>query len=466
MILLCPDCFGNKGLGRRLAEIRPRYDEGRCSYHPRRKGIPIDAVAELVDVVFRANYTYAGVDALDYDPDDPGYYNRRGADLIDTVQDLTIAEDDEITRALVEQLIEDDFYLPQRGEEPFYSEEFRYARIDDDGGHGVLWERFCQTVTYEQRFLNSEVADLLGEIFERIHLQRTADRRPPVRVITASDELRIFRARLVNDEDLAAIALDPQGQLGAPPRRMGKANRMNPAGIPAFYGAMDVRTCVSELRPTVGAKVAYAAFKPARDLVLLDTTMFAAPPKELNLFSSDHVRRLAQWRFMQRFMFEIAKPISPNDEPFDYVATQVVAEYLNKIHLVRVGRSKRMIDGIVYRSAQRPDGGVNIVLMGDAGRVEPGPGADDAPTRKKQRGAWRTQGLTVVQELGAGWTPILETQRTPLPPAGLHLVPDTLVSIEIDAAEYTPSEPTPARFWPVESIDEPLAVGPKDSVPF
>ncbi|PZR32838.1 RES domain-containing protein [Caulobacter segnis] len=448
MTLLCPDCFGNKGLSRRIAETRPRYDEGQCTFHPRRKGVPIEAVAELVDVVFRANYTYAGADYVEYDPEEPGDYQARGADLADTVQELAEADDDEVNQALVAQLIEDDFYLPQRGEDPFYDDDFRYERIDGDGGHGVLWERFCQIVTYEQRFLNSEVADLLSEIFKHIHLQRALDRRPPVRVISTTDDLKIHRARLVTDADLTAIAKDPHGQLGPPPRRLGKSNRMNPAGIPAFYGALDLKTCVAELRPSVGAKVAYGSFRPARDLVVLDTTLFSAPPKELNLFAADHVRRLAQWRFMQRFMFEIAKPISPSDEPFDYVPTQIVAEYLNKIHQVRIGRGRRPIDGIIYRSAQRPQGGVNIVLMGDAGRIEPIASESSATERRKPKGVWRTQGLALVQELGQGMAS--GGDRAAPSPAGLRLIPESLESIEIEAAEYLPTDPTPARFWPAD----------------
>lgn len=462
MTLLCPDCFGNKGLGRRVAEIRPRYDEGRCSFHPGRKGVPIEAVAELVDIVFRANYTFAGADYLDYDPDDPGYYQSRGADLQDTVQELAEADDEVINQTLVEQLIADDFYLPQRGEDPFYDEQFRYERINDDGGHGVLWERYCQIVTYEQRFLNPEVSDLLGEIFKHIHLQKTVDRRPPVKVVTPQDNLRIHRARPVTDAELSAVARDPQGQMGPPPKRLGKSNRMNPAGIPAFYGALDLKTCVAELRPSVGARIAFGIFTPVRELVLLDTTLFSAPPKELNLFAADHVRRLAQWRFMQRFMFEIAKPISPSDEPFDYIPTQIVAEYLNKIHRVRIGRSKRPIDGIIYRSAQRPDGGVNIVLLGDAGRVESGSGAAKTPKRSKV--AWRMQGLTLVQELGQGSTAMLAQRASP-PSPGLALVADTLASVEIKAAEYESSELTPARFW---LIEEPLTddSDPVDDLPF
>jgi hypothetical protein len=421
MTLLCPECFADKGLQRRIVEMRPQFDNDPCTYHPRRKGVPIDAVAGLIDEVFRANFTYAGVDYLD-DPDDPGAFAVRGSDLSDTILTLTQIDDFDALQALVDQLIEDDFYIPQRGEEGFYDEAFRYERILDDGGHSALWDRFCQTVTYEQRFTNPQVGELLGEIFQNIHLQRDVGRRAPVYRIGPNDKVAFLRARLIDDRDLEAVRLDPHGQLGAPPRRLGKSNRMNPAGVSAFYGGLDLETCISELRPIVGGQIVYGRFKPARELVLLDTTRFAEPPKELNIFARDHVRRLSQWRFMQRFMTEIAKPISPSDEPFDYVATQVVAEYLNKVHTVRSAREKRGIDGIIYRSAQRP-AGANIVLLGDAARVDfPG---DPRTDRSLSRGL----------------------SRHMIPP-GLTLIEDSVMVTKVAAAEYPPGPSTPRQWWP------------------
>lgn len=88
MTLPGPACFGDRGLQQRLVEIRPDYEEGPCTHHPRRKGIPIEALAGLVDEVFPANYTFAGVDYLD-DPDDPGAFARRGEPLTEIVQTVT-----------------------------------------------------------------------------------------------------------------------------------------------------------------------------------------------------------------------------------------------------------------------------------------------------------------------------------------------------------------------------------------
>jgi len=327
------------------------------------------AIAEIVDEVFRANFNFGGVSYYN-DPEDPGLHGpQRGELLNETIWGLTEPINDDVANALVEQLIEDDYYRPQDGEDPFYLEDVPYERVEAEAGHDGLWRSFCQTVTHEQRFLNPKAADLLGEIFKYIHLQRDHSQQRPVYRLGPKDGVRLHRARVASDAIRISIEEDPARQMGPPPPRLGKPNRMNPSGIPALYASFDIETCVSELRPLVGTGVIVAGFEPARDVVVLDTTRFAAPVKEPNLFSKDHVRRVSQWLFMQRFMREIAKPISPDDEHLDYVPTQFVAEYLSKMHVVRIGKDRLHIDAIVYRSTQHPDG-KNIVLLGEAAQVK------------------------------------------------------------------------------------------------
>ena len=53
----------------------------------------------------------------------------------------------------------------------------------------------------------------------------------------------------------------------------------------------------------------------------------------------------------------------PDDEALDYVATQVVAEYLSEYF-------EPLIDGILFRSAQAPKAGRNLVLFHDASKVK------------------------------------------------------------------------------------------------
>jgi hypothetical protein len=385
MILMCPDCFSNNGLKRRLVEIRPDYNSGPCDYHPSKKGIPLSAIAAIVDPVFRNNYGLAEDEpyfSTDSD-DDRVYFRQGGNDLRDTLQGLT-GVDDVQAGPLIAQLIEDDDYWPQDGGEAFYDEQYGYSRLHGgDGGNGHLWQRFCQEVVHGRRFFSDSAKQALATIFEKIHLQRDVSKRYPVYLLepgTAAGQQPFFRARIVNSEELKAIAADPVGRMGAAPPRSGRANRMNPSGIQAFYGSFEEETCLSELRPLVGDTVAIARFEIRRPLCILDTTRFETPPKELNIFARDHIRRLGQWRFMQRFMTEIARPISKDDEHLDYVPTQVVAEYLNREHFVHIGENRRHIDAIIYESAQNPPG-QNIVFLGDAAMAErPSPSSGKGPT--------------------------------------------------------------------------------------
>lgn len=246
-------------------------------------------------------------------------------------------------------------------------------RTDDAfQGHGWLWQNFCRTIVHEQRFFNDAARDLLHEIFDGIHRQRDTGSRQPVVVIEpGTPEAKLIRARLAEGQQVRKeIAEDPIRQMGPPPQRKRKPGRMNPSGISAFYGAYDLLTCIAELRPRVGSILASAEFDIVGSVVALDMTRFAGEAKEPNLFSKDHVKRMAQWQFMQSFMHEIAQPISPDDEHLDYIPTQAVAEYLQRHHRFHLKGKERRIEAIVFRSAQHKTG-KNIVLLGEAANVEP-----------------------------------------------------------------------------------------------
>jgi hypothetical protein len=169
---------------------------------------------------------------------------------------------------------------------------------------------------------------------------------------------------------------DIAGKLGPPPEHLRKAGRLNPSGIQAFYAAFDAETCVAELRPSVGGAVAAAQFEIVDPITVLDTTRFLEGPGAVNVFAPLAVDRWRQFRFMQLFMQEIAKPVLPGAEHLEYLPTQAVAEFLNKRFVFTFAGAERTIDAIIFRSAQNP-AGKNIVVLGDAAVV--GEIGDDEP---------------------------------------------------------------------------------------
>jgi RES domain len=360
MALLCPECFDNRTLKRRLEEIRPKVGRGRCDNHPTRKGIPVTSICEVVDEVFRNNFIRSDDSELS-----------EGEPLADVLSWFTDAESEDVAQTLASCLIDEDDPDVRHGEEVFYADDFKYeeAKITDHL-HVALWQDFRQSIVHGRRFFNSDAHKLLAEIFRNIHLQRDIQRNPPVYMLVPNKAGSIYRARIVTDADLEEISKDPVGGLGPAPLLKGKAGRMNVSGIPAFYGSFDLETCAAELRPPVGGNIVSARFRLARPLCVLDMTRYRKRPTLLDPFAKDHVRRLTQWRFMQRFRREMSKPILKTDEHIDYVPTQAVAEYLNAIHQVRIGSEKVHIDAIIFNSAQRP-AGRNIVVLGGAAFIEP-----------------------------------------------------------------------------------------------
>src|SRR4051812_48791343 len=98
---VCPGCFMNRALGRRIEEIRKAYPKARkCDHHPRRKGVPIEDVGAIIDPALRANYAI-GEWMFDH---------QEGDELRTVVAETTAAGLDEVVDALIAWLIANDDY--------------------------------------------------------------------------------------------------------------------------------------------------------------------------------------------------------------------------------------------------------------------------------------------------------------------------------------------------------------------
>lgn len=362
MTNLCPYCFNDKSLSRRLKEIRPKYPRSeKCTFHPNRSGLPVEAVSPLIDAVISPYYHFG---------DSNRYFGQDGESLEQIIYDLTDAEDDDIVNALIEQLMKDDQYDPSDGGEPFYQSDQLYVRHSNTHNpHSEAWEKFKDEITYNRRFFSDLARDRLEEIFRDVHLQKNSAGQPVVYHISPADEVQIYRARQIDDQAQQDEAVaSPANKLGSPPKRLRSAGRMNAAGVAAFYGAFDLDTCIAEIRPPVGGMVISAIFQIIRPIVVLDLTRFESPIQIRSIFSPVYEARSLQWGFMQSFMHEIGQPILPNDVLLDYIPSQAVAEFIHRVLPVRIGGEKGQIEAIIFNSAQSPEG-KNIVLFGDAALV-------------------------------------------------------------------------------------------------
>ena len=263
-------------------------------------------------------------------------------------------------------------------EDPYDNYDTRYEAVDPNPEtFWKLWDRVPNEIQHRARFFNVDAERVLDDIFGDLATLSTKDRTPVIRTLGSLDQdTFIWRARTALSKEKAESILEsPAQELGPPPAEHAAAGRMNPEGIPVFYGAMNLTTCIAEVRPPVGSYVVAGKFKLLKEVRVLDMDLLQEVYAEPNYFDphySDLSNRIA---FLKQLVNELGRPVMPGDEAREYLATQIVAEYL-------ANKTDPRLDGILFRSSQmnfqdqygpeqeRVDDR-NVVLFNHASRVEP-----------------------------------------------------------------------------------------------
>ena len=374
---ICHNCIGDGFLA---AEVKEQGNPGRCKYCGRtREALPLEALADRVHEVLGEHFELVPSDPTDGD----GWFLQReglwpdGEPVVSVISGVTEVSDeiaDDLRKLLhgrhdcwwdpKDSLAVDDAY----GIESFYKES-----EPDDGPFRSSWNQFQHEIQSTSRFFSANAEDLLGLIFEDLPTHEAFDDRPVIREIGPNDEDRfVWRARVAQStKQLKTILKSPTQEIGPPRSLWGKdgqirppGGRMNAPGIPVFYGATDMDTCVTEVRPPVGSYVVAARFEMLRTLRLLDLDALERIYVKEGYFDPEFATRRSKALFLQWLAKEISRPVMPQDETVEYLATQVMAEYL-------ANRPEPRLDGIIFRSSQTSGTGHNLVLFTHARRVKP-----------------------------------------------------------------------------------------------
>jgi len=210
-------------------------------------------------------------------------------------------------------------------------------------------------------------------VFGDIDQLKTHDGRPLV--VAAGPQTSIdhlYRSRDFQAVDQLKDALGrPDLHLGSPPARAARAGRMNAQGIAVFYGATHALVAIAEVRPPVGSEVVVARFNFCRLLRLLELTALEDVQDGGSIFDPTLKQRLERAAFLRTLCGRMARPVMPDDEAFEYLPTQAVADFLGTMNEPR-------LDGIVFPSAQTSEGR-NVVLFHHAARVGRGNRAATPP---------------------------------------------------------------------------------------
>lgn len=228
------------------------------------------------------------------------------------------------------------------------------------------WVNFTNGMKHGARFFNQDAQKFLKWLFKDVDRYGSRKGSQIIQMLLPSGK-PIYRARLSNsDEDLNPIIKAPHEKLAAPPKERARSGRMNPEGVPAFYGAFERNTCIAELRPPVGGTVVSGKFKLTRPMRVLNfhflENAYLGP--HLSFFDTTFRRNFARREILKMLHQKITTPVLPGQES-NYLVTQVIAEYLARQH-------EQRFDGVIFRSAQRSNGN-NVVLFSHAISTDPAP---------------------------------------------------------------------------------------------
>lgn len=153
---------------------------------------------------------------------------------------------------------------------------------------------------------------------------------------------KLYRTRKQSDELKDLSKIKPYKDMGPAPLKYAQTNRMSPAGISYLYLASDRETTYSECRLSDCIAIV-AEFELKQELQVIDFTKDNYYYDCGSIFSDDycHEKRFFV-QFLKSFVKELSQPVSDNqDHSYEYVATQIISEYIRSIGL----------DGICYKSS-------------------------------------------------------------------------------------------------------------------
>lgn len=358
---VCCDCIGDVVL---TEILRQRDIVEKCSYCEKvQNGEQLDDIASRVDEVYRAYYGYGeSLPVFHGDSDEPDYEQQ--GDFPEEIIDMMIKPTNtDISSDICSYLAnEEAYFVMTEGDDAMYNSTSCYQHIEVGAGlHFGLWNSFCEDIKHGARFFSLEAHETLSQVFKDITSYASIKGLKPIRLLPVCE---IYRSRKANSLDaIKKISSDPEKELDAPPKDRSVNGRMNPIGVPIFYGAFDKDTCIAELRPAVGEKIICGTFILNRPLKVFDFTVLNQVYKELSMFDPNYAYKLSQLEFLKNFESIVSRAFLPSETDLAYLPLQATTEYLSRY--VDGG-----VDGIIYSSAQTGCSTKNIAVFNSSNRVK------------------------------------------------------------------------------------------------
>ena len=364
---VCAECFTDYALEE---FVKQNASETKCSYCGRSAhqsiAADLEEVIKFILTGIRTEYGNPDNEGLSYESAEGGYQGEvlNSYDLLydDYIEPFTESEDlrRDIHTAISSNLwCQKDFYRLRPEESLLWG-----------------WRQFSEQVKHHTRyvFLRLQVSEdqvdmdpdyiAPSEMLGRLHgVIKSLASLGLVRTLPKGE--KIWRVRVHKPEETC----DNVASCGAPSLDNAKtSNRMSPAGIPMFYGALDKDTPFRESheKPSEDTRVAtLSKWEVVGDLRFLDLTNLPSIP---SIFDPDRINDRINIKFVRSFVREVIKPIEKDGrEHIEYVPTQVFTEYIR--HLYRDYQGN-LLDGIIYPSSQLGVGSCCVLFLGQEGCAE------------------------------------------------------------------------------------------------
>jgi HEPN/RES N-terminal domain 1/RES domain len=337
---LCYECIGDYAL---KEFIKKHATATYCDYCDRENDVISANVDDVLEYIIKClKYEWGNPDdeGVWYDSSEGGYQGTEIYDGWDFVNEILFYEVeirsdsllDDIRDTLVDSSwCKKDPYALSLNEEVYLS-----------------WQLFCEQVKYKTRYFFYETLEHnreSGEFSPAMILDFIADVIRDLNLIKNVSNQTFYRARVSSKRERFTTAKD----LGTPPKKHARfSNRMSPAGIPMFYGAINENTALKEVGYTegIGVIASIGEFVNTSEIRILDLTELPNIP---SIFDLDNRHKRWVIKFLYNFLFDLTKPIKKDGrEHIEYVPTQIVTEYFRYVFKTDDNHS---IDGIAYPSS-------------------------------------------------------------------------------------------------------------------
>lgn len=363
----CEKCFSNSYI---QTFIKSHGNVGDCDYCNSRNVYvtSIDTLGFFFRECFDKAYEYIeeGTGAY-YDSEEKEYCGPNGEEAtrysVLDILEKEYAFDDISNTALIEDIMNassPSIRDIQNGETDPYSDIYDDCYTVKNDLYGVYatktyhtWEQFKFIVKHYNRFFDVDGylnnLDLRKQLLDQI--------RPFImeyEAIIPSNEV-FYRARK-KEPTLDFDNLIINKELSPAPAKYAQTNRMSPSGISYLYLASSPDTACAECRYT-NEDVILATFFTKSELQIIDFSQNASMPSD-SIFSQeyDHDNYWVN-NFLKLLKKEISLPIDSekNDHSYEYVATQLIAEYIRSIGYDGIGFNSSVSDGKSYCFFCGPD---------------------------------------------------------------------------------------------------------------